>query len=96
MADPGFVHTVQALRGEMIGRASGILADCATEAVETMRTLLGDGSAMVRLGAARAILDQLVRVRDATELEERIEALEARAREAGAPGTVVPLSGWKR
>jgi hypothetical protein len=77
----------------MIGRASGILADAATEAVEVLRALLSDDLPSIRLAASRAILDQVVRVREATEIEDRLAALEARAGEAGP--NVVPLKGWR-
>jgi hypothetical protein len=51
MADPGFRRRVNELRGEMVGRALGKLADAATEAVDTLRKLLKAKADTVKLGA---------------------------------------------
>jgi hypothetical protein len=76
-ADPDFQRQLQALRGEMVQRAAGMLTAAALEAVKTL-LLLQDAaiSAAVRLGAARAILEMGLKVREATDLEQRLSALE--------------------
>ena len=84
LADPAFRRRVQELRAEMLARTSGLLADSGAEAVEALRELLKGESPQARLGAARAILENLIRVRDATEVEERLAAIEERLAQAEA------------
>ncbi len=76
---PAFGRRVQQLRGEMTSRALGRLVDNMASAAETLGYLSRKGkSEMVRLGAARAILELGSRLRESIELEERITALESR------------------
>jgi hypothetical protein len=77
--DPAFRQRVQAMRAEMIGQALGRMADGMTEAADTLRSLLQAEGESVRLGAARAMLELGVKLRDAVELEARIAALEQQA-----------------
>ena len=77
--DPAFRQRVEAVRSELFTTALGQLADAATEAVTTLRVLLGDKSATIRLGAARSILELGPRLQAAVELEGRIAAIEAHA-----------------
>lgn len=73
--DPAFVARVRELRTEMTTRAVGRLAGSAVRAAATMTALLGDANPpAVRLAAARAILSELVALRTATELTERMDA----------------------
>lgn len=86
MAEPGFRARVDELRRAMVQTAVGKLTDSATEATDTLRTLLGAGHPpTVRLGAARAILDNVVDLQTHADILERIAALERRehAREGG-------------
>lgn len=81
-ADPEFRQLVSQLRGEMVGRAVGELADGMTEAAKTLRRLLTcDTSPATQLGAARSLLEIGVKARESLELEERIRVLEERATE---------------
>jgi hypothetical protein len=75
---PGFVVRVRALRSAMTDRAVGELADGMADAARGLRKLLSAKSETVRLGACRAMLELTVKLREATELEERITALENR------------------
>jgi hypothetical protein len=81
-ADPTFRRRVSQLRGEMTIRAVGRLTDAMSEAVDTLRALLSCESLGVRLGAARSVLQLGVELREASELEDRIAALEAEAKGA--------------
>src|SRR5262245_41281334 len=75
---PGFARRVGELRAEMTARALGRLADGMTDAADTLGFLCRKGrSEQVRLGAARALLELGVRLREAVELEQRVAALEA-------------------
>jgi hypothetical protein len=77
MADQGFRTRLFQLRGETLERAGGALTAAALKAVTTLVALLeGSQPAAVRLGAARAVLDMALRVREMTELELRLKALE--------------------
>jgi hypothetical protein len=79
LADTGFQRRLRELRADMVQRTSGMLTAAAGEAVKTLLTLQKETTpAAVRLGAARAILEIGLKVRDATELEERLAALEQR------------------
>jgi hypothetical protein len=81
---PQFVRRVTELRAEMTSRALGRLVEGMASAADTLRKLLTAKSEMVRLGAARSVIELGTRVREILELEERITALEQRApRRAG-------------
>jgi hypothetical protein len=77
--DTEFIKLVESYRSTMVDRALGRLAGIAYRAVRTLAVCLeskdGDN---VRVRAATAILDQLIRIRDVTELEARLTALEQR------------------
>lgn len=75
--DPSFRQQVSAARGELIAQGVGHLANATVAAVQTLRELLDSEAATVRLGAARAVLENVVRLRESAELEARIAALEA-------------------
>ena len=77
LQDPDFRQEVANTRSMMVSQAVGMLADAATAAVQTLRSLLGAESDTARLGAARAILEAGPRLRESEELAQRIAALEA-------------------
>jgi HEAT repeat protein len=77
LKDPDFQRRLQAFRGEMVQRTAGALTAASTEAVRTLLDLLkATAPAAVRLGAARAVLEIGVKLREAAELEQRLAALE--------------------
>lgn len=76
LADPAFQQRIQTLRGEMIGQALGRMAAGMTEAADVLRALLKADAETVRLGAARSLLDLGVKMREAVELESRLDELE--------------------
>jgi hypothetical protein len=77
LADAAFRARVAALRGEMVERALGRAARGMSAAADTLRQLLKADKESVRQGAARALLELTVRLRESVELEERLAALEA-------------------
>jgi hypothetical protein len=79
LAEPDFRRRIAELRGEMVGRALGKMADGMTAAADTLRQLLTASSDTVKLGASRALLELAVKLREAVELEERVTALERTA-----------------
>jgi hypothetical protein len=80
-ADPTFKQRVGELRAEMIGRALGRMADGMSEAAAKLRELLNANGEAVRLGAARALLELSLKLRESVELEQRLSALEKQAAE---------------
>ncbi len=73
-----FRRRVSQARGEMLATASGRMADGMAAAADTLRALLLAKSEAIRLGAARALLELGVKLRESVELEARISALEGR------------------
>jgi hypothetical protein len=85
LKDPDFRQRLQALRSDMVQRAANVLTAAAMEAVKTLLSLQeGTVSNSVRLGAARAILEQGARLRELADVEERLTALERRLDEKAA------------
>jgi AcrR family transcriptional regulator len=82
--DPEFRRRVDSTRAEMVSQAVARLSAAATEAVDTLRDLLSSDMDFARLGAARAILEIGIRLREHGELAERIATLEAQLSEAPA------------
>ena len=75
---PDFRRRVQELRGELTSQALGRLVDGMASAAETLGYLSRKGkSEMVRLSAARAVLELASKMRESVELEARIAALES-------------------
>ena len=71
-SDPAFRAAVGEARRAMVGEATGRLAGAAQRAVATLEDLLESDADSVRLGASRAILDNLLRFREAEELSDRV------------------------
>ena len=78
LREPEFRRRVDEARADMIRQAVARVSAASTNAVATLRGLLGAESESVRLGAARSILELGVKLREAQDLAERIAALEAR------------------
>jgi AcrR family transcriptional regulator len=72
-----FWRQVQAMRADMVQRASGTLTAASGEAVKTLLELLRAPTPFnVRLGAARGIWEIGMRVCEDVELEQRLATLE--------------------
>src|SRR4051794_21288395 len=64
-------------RGDIVRRTAGALTAASQESVRTLLTLQREPTPpAVRLGAARAVLELGLKVREAAELEERLAQLE--------------------
>jgi transposase len=79
LKDPAFRRRISEIRTSFLNQAVGLLCEDATKAVSTLKELLSARSESVRLSAARAILELGPKLREQTELEERITALEREA-----------------
>jgi hypothetical protein len=77
LADPAFRGRLQQLRADMVQRTAGALTAAGAEAVRALLGLLKDATPpAARLGAARAVIELGVKMRETVELEERLQALE--------------------
>jgi hypothetical protein len=85
LKEDAFQKRLRDLRAEMVQRTAGMLTASGMEASKTLVALL-DAShpATLRRSAAQTILDLGLKLRENTEMEERIAALEARAAAASA------------
>ena len=80
MADSSFRAQVDRLRRDHVRRVEVRLADLSGRALDALDDLLSDRDAPAqRLGAAKAVLDGVLRFREAADVEDRLAALEARA-----------------
>jgi DNA-binding MurR/RpiR family transcriptional regulator len=87
LRDPGFRQRLQRVRADFVQRTAGTMTAAATEAVRTLLELQKAPSPpAVRLGAARAVLEIGMKVREAADLEERLAALEERLANDGGRG----------
>jgi hypothetical protein len=86
LEDPAFVQRLQQARHDMVQRTNGMLTAAAGESVKALLALVKERTQpAVRLGAARAVLEIGMRLRQQAELEQRIAALEV-AQQQGQQG----------
>ena len=77
LQDGEFKRRLEAVRADMVQRSAGMLTAAAGEAVRTLLALQKESApAAVRLGAARAVLELGVKLRQLVELEQRVAELE--------------------
>jgi hypothetical protein len=75
--EPEFRRKLQALRADMVQRTSGALTAAGTTSVQTLLELQKSSAPpATRLGAAKAVLEIGMKVRETAELEQRLTALE--------------------
>ncbi|HEX4613882.1 MAG TPA: hypothetical protein VH092_37220 [Urbifossiella sp.] len=88
LAESPFQARVKAVRSDMVRRSAGLLSAAAGQAVQTLLALMKDTSPpSVRLGAARAVIELGIKVREVAELEPELRELEERLnRLEGGPG----------
>jgi hypothetical protein len=79
LADPAFAGRVQAARGDMTQRASGLLTAALVESIRVLLELQRPTNPpSVRLGATRTLMEMDLKVREAVDFEGRLAALEQR------------------
>jgi hypothetical protein len=75
--DPEFCKQLQQASADMVQRWAGMLTGAGGEAVRTLLVLMQEAQPpAVRLGASRAVLDGIIRLREFAGFEERLAALE--------------------
>jgi hypothetical protein len=83
LEDTSFRERVRAMRAEMLTCAVGRLAALGAKAADKLNDLLDSDRANVRLGAARTILEYMLKGREMLEVEERLQAVEAALKAGG-------------
>jgi len=79
MAEPAFRARVDELRSDHVRRAELRLGELAGAALEALEALMADVDAPAqRLGAAKVVLEGVLRFREAGETERRLDELEGR------------------
>jgi hypothetical protein len=79
LTNPQFRGQLNQIRADMVQRAAALLTSAAMEAIRTLVSLQEKSTPpAVRLGAARAILELGTKLREASEWEARLSALEQR------------------
>lgn len=73
---PGFRYLISDLRNRMLDEAVGQLVESMNKAVLTLVGLLDAEADSIRLRAALGILESTIRLREHTDFEHRIAALE--------------------
>lgn len=77
--DSEFVKLVAKYQAKLISQSLGKLSGAASKAVKTLvECLSSTESDSVRVRSAVAILDQLIKIREVTDLEDRLTELERR------------------
>lgn len=89
LRDPAFQARLKQVRTDLVRRSAGLLSAASGEAVRTLLALMKDTAPpATRLGAARAVLELGIKVRELAELEAEVRELEEKvnALEAGHGG----------
>ena len=78
LAEPQFHRNMVTLRGRMVDNLTSRLAQASNNAFERLQMLSTADSEFVQLGAARTILDQMLRLRNMVDFETRLTQVEER------------------
>jgi hypothetical protein len=84
--DPGFRAFVGALRDHILAETLGKLVTASTRAASVLEGLLEAENEGVRLRAATAIIDTMIKTREHGELSARVTELEAQLAASGGSG----------
>lgn len=78
LTEQPFQARVDELRGGMVARAAGKLADAMAEAADVLRALLKSDAEGIRLRAADRLTELGLKVAEVADLQKRLDQLEAR------------------
>ncbi len=80
LADESFRQAYETARSESVQRILQSLQSASLEAIETLRAVMKDklAGAPARVAAARCVLDNMLRSREALDIEERLRNLETK------------------
>ncbi len=79
LTDPAFKVALSAAEGDLLDAATRRLLSLQDDAISTFEGMLSDdseASATVKLRAAQAVLDYLLKLRELRDIEQRLTALE--------------------
>jgi hypothetical protein len=76
LKEPGFSAELERQRDELASEAFGVLSQSLTRAVETLVGLLDCGDNRLKRLAANDIIDHVLKHKEISEIEERLETLE--------------------
>ena len=94
LSDPEFRSRLESARREIFERAADRAAGITATALDTLAALLGEEEPpAVRLGAARAVLENALRLREVATLGERVAAIEKTVGVDRQPLASIPLPG---
>jgi len=89
LREPDFQKRIKEARTDLVRRSAGLLSAASGEAVRTLLALMKESAPpSVRLGAARAVLELGIKVRELAELEAEVRALELEVKALGPPREV--------
>lgn len=95
LEDAEFAARLGKVRGDLVARAAGLLTAAGLEAVKTLLDLQkAPAPPAVRLGAARAVLEIGLKVREVVDLQQQVDRLEARLAEAEQDRRHPPANAW--
>lgn len=78
LSEPAFQQAYQEARAKLLETVLTALNAASIRAVKTLMSVMGDTEAQpaARVSAARAVLDNLLRIHETVEIEQRLAALE--------------------
>ncbi len=77
LKQPAFTAKIDRLRARMVEQATAKLSSTMAYAADKLKMLLDDADPRVRLGACRSAFEFGAKLRESTELETRLTAVEA-------------------
>lgn len=86
LREPDFQKRIKEARTDMVRRSAGLLSAASGEAVRTLLALMKESAPpATRLGAAKAVLEIGLKIRELAELEAEVRELEERVNALGQP-----------
>ena len=91
LKEAAFQLRVKEARSDLVRRSAGLLSAASGEAVRTLLALMKEASPpAVRLGAAKAVLEVGLKIRELADLEAELRALEEQVKALGPPNAGGP------
>lgn len=87
LQEPEFQQRVKQVRSDMVRRSAGLRSAASGEAVRTLLALMKESAPpATRLGAAKAVLEVGLKIRELADLEAELRELEEKVAALGPPG----------
>ncbi|QDU23760.1 hypothetical protein [Urbifossiella limnaea] len=86
LRDPEFQKRIKEARTDLVRRSAGLLSAASGEAVRTLLALMKESAPpATRLGAAKAVLEVGLKIRELADLEAELRDLEEKVKALGPP-----------